>query len=215
MIYSMTGYASATRELVAASGTGGVSVSVELRTVNSRFLDLNFRMPEDVRVCEPTLREMLMNKLSRGKVDIRINLQRSEQTANAGSINHDALTQLALLERTVLATFPEAGRLRSGEILRWPGVLAETGVAPDVPEGNVVVLYSGAGSRAPLEALAEEIAGPPSAELEEAGQAVVVREAQAAQGIVAIAGERGVRVTDPADPRLRAFIEAHLGAAAG
>ncbi|MBW8833773.1 MAG: YicC family protein [Burkholderia sp.] len=132
MIYSMTGYASATRELVAASGTGGVSVSVELRTVNSRFLDLNFRMPEDVRVCEPTLREMLMNKLSRGKVDIRINLQRSEQTANAGSINHDALTQLALLERTVLATFPEAGRLRSGEILRWPGVLAETGVAPDV-----------------------------------------------------------------------------------
>ena len=66
MIYSMTGYASATRELAAATGNGGVSVSVELRTVNSRFLDLNFRMPEDVRVCEPTLREMLMNKLSRG-----------------------------------------------------------------------------------------------------------------------------------------------------
>jgi uncharacterized protein (TIGR00255 family) len=132
MIYSMTGYASATRELVAASGTGGVSVSVELRTVNSRFLDLNFRMPEDVRVCEPTLREMLMNKLSRGKVDIRINLQRSEQAANAGAISHDALTQLALLERTVLATFPEAGRLRSGEILRWPGVLAESSVAPEV-----------------------------------------------------------------------------------
>ncbi|SIT40382.1 conserved hypothetical protein [Paraburkholderia ribeironis] len=137
MIYSMTGYASATRELVAASGTGGVSVSVELRTVNSRFLDLNFRMPEDVRVCEPTLREMLMNKLSRGKVDIRINLQRSEQAANAGAINHDALNQLALnqlalLEHTVLSTFPDAGRLRAGEILRWPGVLAESSVAPEV-----------------------------------------------------------------------------------
>jgi uncharacterized protein (TIGR00255 family) len=132
MIYSMTGYASATRELVAASGTGGVSVSVELRTVNSRFLDLNFRMPEDVRVCEPTLREMLMNKLSRGKVDIRINLQRSEQSANAGAVNRDALQQLALLERSVLAAFPEAGRLRTGEILRWPGVLAESGVSPEV-----------------------------------------------------------------------------------
>ena len=95
MIYSMTGYASATHELVPASGTGGVSVSVELRTVNSRFLDLNFRMPEDVRVVEPTLREMLMNKLSRGKVDIRINLQRSEQSANAGAVNRDALQQLA------------------------------------------------------------------------------------------------------------------------
>lgn len=68
MIYSMTGYASATRE-VASDGAGangsGVGVSVELRTVNSRFLDMNFRMPEDVRVCEPQLREMLMNKLAR------------------------------------------------------------------------------------------------------------------------------------------------------
>ncbi|WP_109477978.1 YicC/YloC family endoribonuclease [Paraburkholderia sp. C35] len=132
MIYSMTGYASATRELAAASGTGGVSVSVELRTVNSRFLDLNFRMPEDVRVCEPTLREMLMNKLSRGKVDIRINLQRSEQSANAGALNRDALEQLAMLERSVLEAFPDAGRLRTGEILRWPGVLAESGVSPEV-----------------------------------------------------------------------------------
>ncbi|SDE01485.1 YicC family protein [Paraburkholderia lycopersici] len=132
MIYSMTGYASATRELAAASGTGGASVSVELRTVNSRFLDLNFRMPEDVRVCEPTLREMLMTKLSRGKVDIRINIQKSEQGANAGALNRDALDQLAVLERAVLEAFPESGRLRTGEILRWPGVLAESGVAPEV-----------------------------------------------------------------------------------
>jgi uncharacterized protein (TIGR00255 family) len=132
MIYSMTGYASVTRELTAASGTGGASVSIELRTVNSRFLDLNFRMPEDVRVCEPTLREMLMTKLSRGKVDIRINVQRSEQTANAGALNRDALDQLAALERAVLEAFPESGHLRTGEILRWPGVLAESGVAPEV-----------------------------------------------------------------------------------
>ncbi|WP_322015962.1 YicC/YloC family endoribonuclease [Paraburkholderia sp. J12] len=132
MIYSMTGYASVTRELAAASGTGGASVSVELRTVNSRFLDLNFRMPEDVRVCEPTLREMLMTKLSRGKVDIRINVQRSEQAANAGALNRDALDQLAALERAVLEAFPESGRLRTGEILRWPGVLAESGVAAEV-----------------------------------------------------------------------------------
>ena len=132
MIYSMTGYASATRELAAISGNGGVSVSVELRTVNSRFLDLNFRMPEDVRVCEPTLREMLMTKLSRGKVDIRVNLQRSEQATNAGALSRDALDQLASLERAVLEAFPQAGRLRTGEILRWPGVLAESGVSPEV-----------------------------------------------------------------------------------
>lgn len=132
MIYSMTGYASATRELAAAGAAGAMSVSVELRTVNSRFLDLNFRMPEEVRTCEPTLREMLMSKLSRGKVDIRINLQRSEQTANVGALSRDALEQLAALERAVLESFPDADRLRTGEILRWPGVLAESSVSPDV-----------------------------------------------------------------------------------
>ncbi|KAF1028674.1 MAG: hypothetical protein GAK40_00839 [Burkholderia plantarii] len=132
MIYSMTGYASATRELVAPSGNGGTSVSVELRTVNSRFLDLNFRMPDDVRVCEPALREMLMTKLSRGKVDIRINLQRGDQTVQAGALNRDVLDQLAELERAVLVAFPGAERMRTGEILRWPGVLAESGVSAEV-----------------------------------------------------------------------------------
>ncbi|MEX3628278.1 MAG: YicC/YloC family endoribonuclease [Burkholderia sp.] len=131
MIYSMTGYASATRELVAASGNGATSVSVELRTVNSRFLDLNFRMPDDVRVCEPALREMLMNKLSRGKADVRINLQRSEQMSQAGALNRAALDQLAELERAVLESFPDSERLRTGEILRWPGVLAESGVSAE------------------------------------------------------------------------------------
>ncbi len=134
MIYSMTGYANATREVV-ADGAGhngaGVGVSVELRTVNSRFLDLNFRMLEDVRATEPQLREMLMTKLSRGKVDIRINLNRVEQTANAGALNRDALTQLAALERSVLDIFPDAERMRTGEILRWPGVLAESSVSAE------------------------------------------------------------------------------------
>jgi uncharacterized protein (TIGR00255 family) len=99
--------------------------------VNSRFLDLNFRMPEEVRVCEPTLREMLMNKLSRGKVDIRVNIQRGDNSL-AGSIEPGALDQLRTLENDVLALFPNAERLRVGEILRWPGVLSESAVSADV-----------------------------------------------------------------------------------
>lgn len=132
MIYSMTGYASATREIATAGVAGGMSVSVELRTVNSRFLDLNFRMPEEVRACEPTLREMLMTKLSRGKVDIRINVQRSDVMPSAGALNADVLGQLADLERAVLGAFPDAERMRTGEILRWPGVLTETAASADL-----------------------------------------------------------------------------------
>ena len=131
MIYSMTGYASATREIAVDAATGSMGVSVELRTVNSRFLDLNFRMPEEVRVCESTLREMLMSKLSRGKVDIRINLQRSEQAPSAGALNVAVLDQLAQLEQAVLKAFPGAERMRTGEILRWPGVLAESGASAE------------------------------------------------------------------------------------
>jgi uncharacterized protein (TIGR00255 family) len=136
MIYSMTGYANVTRELAgdnAGSDAGGAvaSVSVELRTVNSRFLDLNFRMPEEVRVCESTLREMLMNKLSRGKVDIRVNVQRGD-TSLGGALQPAALEQLRALEDQVVAAFPGSGRLRVGEILRWPGVLSESTVSADV-----------------------------------------------------------------------------------
>ena len=55
------------------------------------------------------MREMLMTKLSRGKVDIRINLNRAGPAANAGALNRDTLSQLAALERSVLEKFPGRG----------------------------------------------------------------------------------------------------------
>ena len=85
----------------------------------------------------------------------------------------------------------------------------------DTPAGNVVILYSDPAQRAELQALADDIAGPTSADLEGAGQAVIVRRDGAAGGIVAIAGDQGIRVADPADPNLRAFIEGRLGTDAG
>ena len=86
--------------------------------------------------------------------------------------------------------------------------------APSTQAGNVVLLYSDDASRAQLESLAEDIAGPASPELEQAGLAVLVRKSPAADGIVAVAGDRGLRVTDPADPALRAFVESYLGGGA-
>lgn len=136
-IFSMTGYASVTRDIAHADGAAGASVSVELRTVNSRFLDLAFRMPEEARATEPVLREALTGKLSRGKVDIRINVQRPE-TVVAGALNIDAVKQLADLEAQVLALFPDAERMRTGEILRWPGVLGEEAVTAEALREAVI-----------------------------------------------------------------------------
>jgi hypothetical protein len=106
----------------------------------------------------------------------------------------------------------------SGPASEAPGVpLSELGgvSAPRTQAGNVVILYSDRAQKAALETLAADIAGPPSTALEQAGQAVLVRRDPGADGIVAVAGDRGVRVADPADPGLRAFIEGNLGAAAG
>ena len=136
-VYSMTGYASVTRDIAHADGAAGASVSVELRTVNSRFLDLAFRMPEEARACEPVLRESLTAKLSRGKVDIRINVQRPE-SGTSGALNLDAVKQLADLEQQVLKLFPDAERMRTGEILRWPGVLGEESVTAEALRDAVI-----------------------------------------------------------------------------
>lgn len=91
--------------------------------------------------------------------------------------------------------------------------LGEAG-AVDVP-GNVVIVYSQDGDAAALRALANEIAGANVPELEAAGQAVLVRQDPAADGIVAVTAEKAQRVVDPADPRLRAFVEAWLGRSPG
>lgn len=133
MILSMTGFASASREVFAAgtpSGAPLASVSVDLRSVNSRFLDLHFRMPEELRSAEAALREGLTASLGRGKVEIRINVQTFEANARGG-VNPAALETLGLLSEQVKRVFPEAQGLRVGEILRWPGVLAETHASPD------------------------------------------------------------------------------------
>ena len=156
MIFSMTGYATASRELMSAvpavpvtpvapspsslssetisagmllstPAPGMTTVSVDIRTVNSRFLDLHFRMPDEVRACEPGLRELLMSKLSRGKVEVRVNVQRAD-TVSSGTLNPDALTHLAALQHAAVAAFPTAGTLRVADILRWPGVMADHGM---------------------------------------------------------------------------------------
>lgn len=136
MIHSMTGYGLATRQAPLTDAQGAPSgrtaaVTVEFRTVNSRFLDLLFRAPEECRAFEPALREMLMGKLSRGKLECRINLQRVDAAGTSLALNEGLLEQVRALEITVARTFEHAGSLRMGEILRWPGVLVEPELSQD------------------------------------------------------------------------------------
>jgi uncharacterized protein (TIGR00255 family) len=122
---SMTGYAVETADLPAGQ------LSLELRAVNSRFLDLSFRMGEDFRALEPALRERIGEKVKRGKLECRVNFAAREDAALPDSLNGALLEQLGGLSASALAAFPQARPLAVAEILRWPGMLGETGPDPE------------------------------------------------------------------------------------
>jgi uncharacterized protein (TIGR00255 family) len=117
----MTGYAIAAKELADGAFTG--ALTVEIRAVNNRYLDIQFRLPEELRAIEPVLREMLAAKLTRGKIECRVSLAASAAVPVAPELNEALLQQLALLNAQVLKVFPQAGSLRAADVLRWPGIL--------------------------------------------------------------------------------------------
>jgi uncharacterized protein (TIGR00255 family) len=119
MIRSMTGFASAS-----ADAPGG-RLAVELRSVNSRFLDLAFRAPDELRALEPALREAIGARVSRGKVECRVSLTGAPAASAPRSLDPDALARLKNLAAQAGAAFPGAAPLRVADVLRWPGVLVE------------------------------------------------------------------------------------------
>jgi uncharacterized protein (TIGR00255 family) len=118
-IQSMTGYAAA-----AADSPGG-RLSIELRSVNSRFLDLQFRIADELRAFEPMLRELIGARLARGKIDCRFFLNESSVTAKRERLNAEALERLKSLAAEAQAALPAAAPLTIADVLRWPGVIAE------------------------------------------------------------------------------------------
>jgi uncharacterized protein (TIGR00255 family) len=121
----MTGYAAASAD----SPRG--RLSVELRSVNSRFLDLQFRVAEELRALEPALRELITARVSRGKVDCRLFLNPTGAGAGPRGLNAQALAQLRALSEEARRAFPDASPLRLADVLRWPGVIAESPAEED------------------------------------------------------------------------------------
>ena len=118
-LHSMTGYALARRDTPAGA------VVLELRSVNSRFLDLQFRVSDELRAGEGLVREALTAQLSRGKLDCRLYIQRNNQTGTSLQLAAGVVEQLARLDASVRERLPGAVALSVGEVLRWPGVLEE------------------------------------------------------------------------------------------
>src|SRR3954447_9185668 len=123
MIHSMTGYAAAAAALPPDGARG--TLAIELRSVNARFLDLQFRIAEDLRGLEPVLRELIGARVSRGKLDCRVYLNENAQVLAVDRLNPEALERLKALAAQVQKALPQATPLRVADVLRWPGVVAE------------------------------------------------------------------------------------------
>ena len=124
-ISSMTGYANAKVQ------TDMGLLSIDIRSVNSRFLDLSFRASEEIRFLEPKFREIISGKIARGKMECRLNLVDSGLSADT-ALTEEALNKLMALQTQVLKTDPSATALRVADILNYPGIVAAPVPDPEV-----------------------------------------------------------------------------------
>lgn len=132
-VYSMTGFASAAAAPRNEEVPTQPGVTVELRSVNSRFLDIAFRLPDELRHLEPALRDLLVGGLKRGKVEVRAALGRA---ADEGlpQPSSEQLNRLARMESSVAAWLPKAKPLSVHEALQWCRGSAAPTAAPQWDE---------------------------------------------------------------------------------
>lgn len=181
----MTAYAAAERST--AWGTLGC----ELRAVNHRFLELGTRLPDELRALEPTLREQVSARVTRGKLDLVFRL-RSEAAQSLG-VNEAALEQLAALAQSLQDRFPGLTTDVTG-LLQLPGVLQTQAV-------------DGEGLKAEALALLEEVLTQFLAARQREGDKLAAVIAERVAGIARIVGEVRTMV-----PEIRQGLRARLEA---
>lgn len=136
MIYSMTGYAAATRDL------GAAVLNLEIKSVNSRYLDIGFRIGEDLRFLEMPLREKISERLGRGKVECRGGLLAQTGSVRQRSPNGELIAELGRLDAAVRSALPQAAPLSVAEVLRWPGVLGDDSIGSEELQRAALELFA-------------------------------------------------------------------------
>jgi uncharacterized protein (TIGR00255 family) len=111
--------------------------AIEIRSVNSRFLDLTLKIADDLRAFEPQIRERISARLGRGKVECRLGVQRAA-AAESTRLNPAALAGLQRLGDDVRRALPQAAPLSVAEVLAWPGVLETPALDADSLRASVL-----------------------------------------------------------------------------
>jgi len=120
-IFSMTGYAAVNKDFAWGS------LTIDLKTVNHRYLEVSWRGPEELRQLESVMREAIGNRISRGKIECRMNLHLKDAQASAEP-NFELLEKLAHWQGEVLKLHHSAPLLSVAECLSWPGMFQRTAI---------------------------------------------------------------------------------------
>ena len=134
MILSMTGFAAVAAELT------GISLAVELRSVNHRYLDVTVKLPDELRPFEPRIRERLSAAQRRGKLECRIALARTTGGGSGITVDEARVRDLADAAAQVARLVPGTPALATSDILRWPGVLIEASLPQDALADEIEAL---------------------------------------------------------------------------
>jgi uncharacterized protein (TIGR00255 family) len=167
-IRSMTAFASSER-----TTEWGV-LGCEMRAVNHRFLELGLRVPDELRVFEPLLRERVAARVSRGKLDLVMRL-RSQGDGNALQVDEGMVEQLGNLAQHLGTRFPQL-RVQFTELLQFPGVLQSRGIDAEALQRDAL-------------ALLDAVLGDFVAAREREGNKLAVVIGERAQAIAGIAAE--------------------------
>ncbi|TDR28870.1 YicC/YloC family endoribonuclease [Hydromonas duriensis] len=117
-VYSMTGFGSAEVNSTACK------LTLQLKSVNSRFLDLSFKIPEELATHESLIRDSIFTRVKRGKIECKISWQSTQSVSdNAPQINTEALQQVLDLQSQILKQDSSAQPMSITALLNWPGVL--------------------------------------------------------------------------------------------
>jgi uncharacterized protein (TIGR00255 family) len=119
MLHSMTGFARETAEVEIGALTW------EIRAVNHRYLDVQFRLPEQIRAHEQAFRQAVSGSLNRGKVECSLNFRRQLDHQEELQINTGLVELIGTRIKEMSAMLPATGAVNPFDVLRWPGVVEQ------------------------------------------------------------------------------------------
>ncbi len=138
MTHSMTAFAR--REALVGEPQAAGRLTLELRGVNHRYLELVLRLPDELRALEPALREGLAARLGRGKVELGLRYTPPEAAGGALAIDDELVKRLSHASREVEALLYNPAPISSLELLRWPGVMRPPSIAAEILQGAALAL---------------------------------------------------------------------------